>query len=61
MGRGKKKLAFLLTASGIMLCSLLGLLSVSGWSKEGEALKGGEALRIIGCRWPDQPRDSVIT
>ena len=38
MGRGKKKLAFLLAASGIMLCSLLGLLNGSGWCKQGEAL-----------------------
>ena len=45
MGRGKMKLAVLLTASGIMLCSLLGLLSVSGWSKQGEDLKEGEALK----------------
>ena len=38
MGRGKKKLAFLLASSGIMLCSLLGLLSGSGWCKQGEVI-----------------------
>jgi membrane-bound serine protease (ClpP class) len=54
MGRGKKRLAFLLTASGIMLCSLLGLLSVSGWSKQGEALKEAEVL-ILDVDGPINP------
>jgi membrane-bound serine protease (ClpP class) len=54
MGRGKMKLAFLLTVSGIMLCSLLGLLSVSGWTKEGEALKEGEVL-ILDVDGPINP------
>jgi membrane-bound serine protease (ClpP class) len=38
MGRGKKRLAFLFGASGIILCSLLGLMGESGWSKQGEVL-----------------------
>jgi membrane-bound serine protease (ClpP class) len=54
MGRGKKKLAFLLAASGIMLCSLLGLLNGSGWCKQGEALKQGEVL-ILDVEGPINP------
>ncbi len=38
MVREKMKRGLLLAASGIMLCSLLGFLSVSAWSEEGEVL-----------------------